>query len=65
MAGLKGKSGPPGNMNAFKYGLAAIQKPRTNGPLNQDERVYALIFSGLENEKQLRANPTESKIPIR
>jgi hypothetical protein len=26
MAGLKGKSGPPGNMNAFKHGLAAIQK---------------------------------------
>jgi hypothetical protein len=24
MAGLKGKSGPPGNMNAFKHGLAAI-----------------------------------------
>jgi len=23
MAGLKGKSGPPGNMNAFKHGLAA------------------------------------------
>ena len=21
MAGLKGKSGPPGNMNAFKHGL--------------------------------------------
>jgi hypothetical protein len=28
MAGLKGKSGPPGNMNAFKDGLAAIQKRR-------------------------------------
>ena len=28
MAGLKGKSGPPGNMNAFKHGLAAIQKHR-------------------------------------
>jgi hypothetical protein len=24
LAGLKGKSGPPGNMNAFKHGLAAI-----------------------------------------
>jgi hypothetical protein len=24
MAGLKGKSGPPGNMNAFKHGLASI-----------------------------------------
>jgi hypothetical protein len=28
MAGLKGKSGPPDNMNAFKDGLAAIQKRR-------------------------------------
>ena len=26
MAGLKGKSGPPGNMNAFKHGLAANRK---------------------------------------
>jgi hypothetical protein len=24
--GVKGRSGPPGNMNAFKHGLAAIQK---------------------------------------
>jgi len=28
MAGLKGKSGPLGNMNAFKHGLTAIQKRR-------------------------------------
>jgi hypothetical protein len=27
MAGLKGKSGPPGNMNSFKPALAAIQRP--------------------------------------
>jgi hypothetical protein len=27
---LKGKSGPPGNMNAFKHGLAAIQKQLRN-----------------------------------
>ena len=26
--GVKGKSGPSGNMNAFKHGLAAIQKRR-------------------------------------
>ena len=31
MAGLKGKSGPPGNMNAFKHGLAAIQNRREQG----------------------------------
>ena len=28
MAGLKGKSGPPGNMNAFKHGLAANPDPQ-------------------------------------
>jgi len=28
MAGLKAKSGPLGNMNAFKHGLAAIQRRR-------------------------------------
>jgi hypothetical protein len=34
MAGLKGKSGPPGNMNAFKHRLSAICIERaihTNG----------------------------------
>jgi hypothetical protein len=30
MAGLKGKSGPPGNMNAFKHELAAIPKRHLN-----------------------------------
>jgi hypothetical protein len=29
--GVKGRSGPPGNMNAFKHGLAAIQKRREEG----------------------------------
>jgi len=28
VGGVKGKSRPPGNMNAFKHGLTAIQKPR-------------------------------------
>src|SRR4030095_1753783 len=30
MAGLKGKSGPPGNMNAFKHGLAATLNRKTD-----------------------------------
>ena len=39
MAGLKGKSGPPGNMNAFKH-VAAIQKRREEGvPTERDENV--------------------------
>ena len=40
MAGLKGKSGPPDNMNAFKHGLAAIQKRRDEGvPTEHEETV--------------------------
>src|SRR5262245_53482785 len=31
MAGLKGEGGPPGNVNAFKHGLASIQKRREEG----------------------------------
>ena len=37
MAGLKGKSGPPGNMNAFKHGLAAIQKRREDSVTTEHE----------------------------
>jgi hypothetical protein len=39
MAGLKGKSGPPGNMNAFKHGLAAIQKRRRKASLPSTRRA--------------------------
>jgi hypothetical protein len=37
MAGLRGKSGPPGNMNAFKHGLAAIQKRREESITTEHE----------------------------
>ena len=37
MAGLKGRSGPPGNMNAFKHGLAAIQKRREESITTEHE----------------------------
>jgi hypothetical protein len=41
MAELKGKSGPPGNMNAFKHGLAAIQKRREeNIPTEHEENFH-------------------------
>jgi hypothetical protein len=40
MAGLKGKSGPPGNMNAFKHGLAAIQKRREDGIPTKHEESF-------------------------
>ena len=47
MAGLKGKSGPHGNMNAFKHGLAAIQKRREEGtPTEHEENVRQQILEG-------------------
>jgi hypothetical protein len=47
MAGLKGKSGPPGNMNAFKHGLAAIQKRREESiTTDHEENVSRQILDG-------------------
>jgi hypothetical protein len=45
MAGSKGKSRAPGNMNAFKHGLAAIQKRRGEGiPTEHEESVRQQIL---------------------
>jgi len=53
MAGLKGKSGPPGNMNAFKHGLAAIQKRREESiTTEQEESVRHQILEGLIADKR-------------
>jgi hypothetical protein len=50
--GLKGKSGPPGNMNAFKHGLAAIQKRREEGiPTDHEESVRPQILDRLIADK--------------
>jgi hypothetical protein len=52
MAGLKGKSGPPGNMNAFKHGLAAIQKRREESVTTKhEESVRQQILDGLIEDK--------------
>src|SRR5262245_26493818 len=52
MAGLKGKSGPPGNMNAFKHGLAAIQKRREESFTTEyEEGVRQQILDGLIADK--------------
>jgi hypothetical protein len=52
MAGLKGKSGPPGNMNAFKHGLAAIQKRREEGVnTDHEESVRRQILDDLIADK--------------
>ena len=50
--GVKGRSGPPGNMNAFKHGLAAIQKRREEDtPTQHEESVRRQILDGLIADK--------------
>jgi len=52
MAGLKGKSGPPGNMNAFKHGLAAIQRRREESiTTGHEESIRQQILDGLIADK--------------
>jgi hypothetical protein len=52
MAGLKGKSGPPGNMNAFKHGLAAIQRRREESITTEhEESIKQQILKGLIADK--------------
>src|SRR5262245_30031464 len=38
MAGVKGRSGPPGNQNNFKHGLSRLTRQRTGGVLSQQEQ---------------------------
>jgi hypothetical protein len=48
MAGLRGKSGPPGNQNAFRHGLAAVNNRRIEGKLTLNERdIRNEILAGL------------------
>jgi hypothetical protein len=50
--GIKGRSGPPGNQNAFRHGLAAIEKRQDAGllaPLN--ESIRQKILDGLISDK--------------
>jgi hypothetical protein len=52
MAGVKGKSGPPGNMNAFRHGLAAIQKRREESIITEhEENVRQQVLDGLIADK--------------
>ena len=52
MAGKKGQSGPPGNANAFRHGLAAAQRRRADGALTDEEQdIRADILSGLISDK--------------
>ena len=48
MAGIRGKSGPPGNQNAFRHGLAAAHNRRANDELTENERdIRSEILAGL------------------
>jgi hypothetical protein len=52
MPGIRGKSGPPGNQNAFRHGLAGIAQRRTNGALNPTEQsIREEILTGLLADK--------------
>ena len=52
MAGIKGKSSPPGNQNAFRHGLAAVQQRPANGTLTADEQtIREEILVGLLADK--------------
>jgi hypothetical protein len=52
MAGIRGKSGPPGNQNAFRHGLAGIAQRRADGVLNpQEQSIREEILSGLLADK--------------
>jgi hypothetical protein len=52
MAGIRGKSGPPGNQNAFRHGLAGISQRRVSGALTPDEQaIREQLLAGLVNDK--------------
>ena len=52
MAGTRGRSGPPGNQNAFRHGLAGIVQRRADGVLNpQEKSIREEILSGLSADK--------------
>jgi hypothetical protein len=52
MAGLRGKSGPPANQNAFRHGLAGISQRRANGALKPAEQsIREEILAGLLADK--------------
>jgi hypothetical protein len=58
------KSGPPGNMNVFKHGLAAVQKRREEGVATEHEENVRQL-DGFDDdwiERRLRAI---SKMPMK
>jgi hypothetical protein len=55
--GVKGRSGPPGNMNALKHGLASIEKRREEGvPTQHEENVRQQILELDRGQGRRRSN---------
>jgi len=53
MAGIFGRSSPPGNQNAFRHGLTGIVERRADGVLNPAEQsIREEILSGLLAHKR-------------
>jgi hypothetical protein len=52
MAGIGGRSGPPGNQNAFRHSLVGIAQRRADAVLNPQEQSFREeILSGLLADK--------------
>ena len=52
MVGIRGRSGPPGNQNAFRHRLAGIAQRRADGDLNPAaQSIREEILSGLLSDK--------------
>jgi hypothetical protein len=51
VAGKKGQSGPPGNANAFRHGLATVQRRREGELTDQAQDIRADILAGLIADK--------------
>jgi hypothetical protein len=52
VAGIRGRSGPPNNQNAFRHGLAGIAQRRADGVLNpQEQSIREEVLSGLLADK--------------
>ena len=50
--GIKGRSGQPDNQNAFRHGLAAIEKKQDAGVLSPpEESIRQQIFDGLISDR--------------
>jgi hypothetical protein len=64
MAGVKGKSGPPGNANGFKHGLSMLAQRRAEKrlPRGKEKRAKLEILDGLLSDKGKESVSTALKL---